>query len=202
MPTLPLPNVLRRKASALRKTANQLEALAVRMETAAQIKRVRNIKLRERTRLARMTRAERSEELLIEAIRHPVLQAIARHFNVNIETLRRSGRSQDLVKIRQIASFLLIEEGESTVRAGDLLNRDHSTVIYGRGVIRKRIAEPSYYRMLNSIWPIKEQNGSSSIERHTPAGDNAAVAVDGPENINGAVAGATVILGGGGAGAE
>ncbi len=64
---------------------------------------------------------------------HAILEAVARYFNTSTADLNGKKRDQQLVRIRQIAMYLIREETHLALsQIGDLLGgRDHSTIVHG-----------------------------------------------------------------------
>lgn len=62
-----------------------------------------------------------------------ILETVARHYGLSIESLQGKGRSQNVALPRQVAMYLLREEtGSSLAEIGQHLGgRDHTTVLYG-----------------------------------------------------------------------
>lgn len=151
MPLRPVPELLRRQARQLHATANQMERLAERIESEGATRAKRNARLRERAEQARMTKAQTLEARIYRASQHPIIQMIALHFGVDIPTLCSKNRTQDIAFVRHVAAYLLTLSGMSTTKAGDLLNRDHSSIIHGVRLIRRRMVDPSFARTIMSI---------------------------------------------------
>jgi len=62
-----------------------------------------------------------------------ILEAVARYFNLTIADLNGKNRDRQLVRVRQIAMYLIREETHLALsHIGDLLGgRDHSTIVHG-----------------------------------------------------------------------
>ena len=61
-----------------------------------------------------------------------ILETVARFYSVSEKDLRGKGRTKDIVIPRQVAMYVMREETErSLVDIGDLLGRDHTTVLHG-----------------------------------------------------------------------
>jgi chromosomal replication initiator protein len=62
-----------------------------------------------------------------------IIEAVARHFGVEITALQGHSRSRAIARPRQVAMYLIREEtGESLPQIGAMLGgRDHTTVLYG-----------------------------------------------------------------------
>lgn len=73
-----------------------------------------------------------------------VLDAVAAEFDVPAAALRGGRKTQPLAWARQAAMFLARRHtGASSVRIGQLLRRDHSTVLHGVRATEARIgADP------------------------------------------------------------
>jgi chromosomal replication initiator protein len=61
-----------------------------------------------------------------------ILEAVARYYNVPERDLKGKGRTKDIVIPRQVAMYIMREETDrSLVDIGELLGRDHTTVLHG-----------------------------------------------------------------------
>jgi len=63
-----------------------------------------------------------------------IMELVARHFRVDVDQLMGPERHKEIVLARQIAMYLLRNDGGfSLPQIGDFLHRDHTTVIHGVG---------------------------------------------------------------------
>ncbi len=70
-----------------------------------------------------------------------ILTAVARYFGVKADDLKGKARHKQIVGPRQVAMYLLREDGQlSTPEVGRLLNRDHTTVLHGLKQVANDIA--------------------------------------------------------------
>jgi len=70
-----------------------------------------------------------------------ILTAVARYFGIKPDDLKGKARHKQIVGPRQVAMYLLREDGHlSTPEVGRLLNRDHTTVLHGMKQIANDIA--------------------------------------------------------------
>jgi chromosomal replication initiator protein len=70
-----------------------------------------------------------------------ILTAVARYFGIKADDLKGKARHKQIVGPRQVAMYLLREDGHlSTPEVGRLLNRDHTTVLHGLKQIANDIA--------------------------------------------------------------
>ena len=61
-----------------------------------------------------------------------ILETVARFYNVLEKDLKGKGRTKDIVIPRQVAMYIMREETErSLVEIGEMLGRDHTTVMHG-----------------------------------------------------------------------
>jgi chromosomal replication initiator protein len=75
------------------------------------------------------------------ATANAIMAAVARYFGVRLDDLKSKSRHKHIVIPRQVAMFLLCEDGRlSTPDVGRLLNRDHTTVLHGMKVVANDIA--------------------------------------------------------------
>jgi chromosomal replication initiator protein len=85
-----------------------------------------------------------------------VLDAVCRHYAIDLPTLKGRGRSQEVALARQVAMFLLQQELDfSLPKIGDTLGgRDHTTILYGCDKIKASIEEDDELR--RDVLTIKE----------------------------------------------
>jgi chromosomal replication initiator protein len=70
-----------------------------------------------------------------------ILTAVARYFGIKADDLKGKARHKQIVGPRQVAMYLLREDGHlSTPEVGRILNRDHTTVLHGVKQIANDIA--------------------------------------------------------------
>jgi len=70
-----------------------------------------------------------------------LLTAVARYFDVDVESLKGRSRHKQVVVPRQVAMYLLREDAHlSTPEVGRLLNRDHTTVLHALKQVNSDIA--------------------------------------------------------------
>jgi chromosomal replication initiator protein len=70
-----------------------------------------------------------------------ILTAVARYFGIKADDLKGKARHKQIVGPRQVAMYLLREDGHlSTPEVGRILNRDHTTVLHGMKQIANDIA--------------------------------------------------------------
>src|SRR5262249_19100119 len=79
----------------------------------------------------------------LEGVRPPapltnIVERVARAFRIPPETLRSKSRVQHLAFCRQVAMFVCRRAGASFPTIGHELNRHHSSVIHGFGLVQKR----------------------------------------------------------------
>ena len=87
------------------------------------------------------------------ALAERTLTAVAWYMGVP-RTLLKDGlsRTKPVALARHVAEFLLAEDyGMSTTQIGDLIAREHSTVIYGIRHIRSRLSEQAIRTALQNI---------------------------------------------------
>jgi chromosomal replication initiator protein len=77
-----------------------------------------------------------------------VLQAVAKHYHIEVRSLTGQRRSKDIVGPRQVAMYLLREEARANLSeiGRELGNRDHSTVTYGCERVRASLDTDSQLR--------------------------------------------------------
>jgi chromosomal replication initiator protein len=94
-----------------------------------------------------------------------VIDAVCRHFSVDVDTLKGRGRSQEVALARQVAMFLLKQELDySLPKIGETLGgRDHTTILYGCDKIKTGIEEDDSLR--RDVLAIKEH----LYKEHVPA---------------------------------
>jgi len=86
-----------------------------------------------------------------------VLQAVSRHYQLEIPALKSRRRSHDIALARQVAMYLMREELHCSLpRIGELLGgRDHSTILYGYKKVAVGIEENDQLR--HDVVSIKER---------------------------------------------
>jgi chromosomal replication initiation ATPase DnaA len=84
-----------------------------------------------------------------------ILRTVAKFFKQTTEDLRSNKRRKDIVFARHVALLMLREfTSLSTPQIGKFMGRDHATIIYGRNIIIKLIAEgkvPEIYELRRLI---------------------------------------------------
>jgi chromosomal replication initiator protein len=69
-----------------------------------------------------------------------IVEQVAREYLVTVEVIRGPWKNRRVVRARQEAMYRLRHETRlSTPQIGNLLNRDHSTVLYGIGRHGERV---------------------------------------------------------------
>jgi hypothetical protein len=82
------------------------------------------------------------------------LAAIAAVLHIPEATLRGASRSRNVCERRQIAMWLLRQQGLSLMEVAALLERDHTTVMHGERVVEaRRLAEPAFDHQLAALLP-------------------------------------------------
>jgi chromosomal replication initiator protein len=96
--------------------------------------------------------------------RADVVEAVMRHYNVELRDLRGKSRSKDIALPRQVAMYLLREETESSlVEIGqELGGRDHTTVLHGVRKIEDALTTDSGLR--SQLFAIRQAIFQSSTE--------------------------------------
>ncbi len=104
----------------------------------------------------------RADSLTIDQI----LQAVSKHYDVDVAVLKGRNRSRSVAHARQVAMYLLREELHCSLpQIGEILGgRDHTTVIYGCDKVGVGIEEDDQLR--RDVVTIKEQ----LFESHVSAG--------------------------------
>jgi chromosomal replication initiator protein len=99
-----------------------------------------------------------------------ILLAVARYYGVMADDLKGRSRRKQIVEPRQIAMYLLREDGHlSTPDVGRLLNRDHTTVLHGLKQVANDIARDGPSRA--SVRGIREIVAGGAVELPTPRDD-------------------------------
>ncbi|HEX2281862.1 MAG TPA: helix-turn-helix domain-containing protein, partial [Thermomicrobiales bacterium] len=96
--------------------------------------------------------------------RSDVVEAVMRHFNVELRDLRGKSRSKDIALPRQVAMYLLREETDaSLVEIGqELGGRDHTTILHGVRKIEDALTTDSGLR--SQLFAIRQAIFQSSAE--------------------------------------
>ncbi|HLZ32185.1 MAG TPA: chromosomal replication initiator protein DnaA [Chloroflexota bacterium] len=96
-----------------------------------------------------------------------ILTAVARYFGINSDDLKGKARHKQIVGPRQVAMYLLREDGHlSTPEVGRLLNRDHTTVLHGMKQIANDIARDGPSRA--AVRGVREVVAGGSVQIPTP----------------------------------
>jgi len=92
-----------------------------------------------------------------------ILQAVSKHYDVDIAVLKGRNRSRSVALARHVAMYLLREELHcSLLQIGEILGgRDHTTVIYGCDKVTVGIEEDDQLR--KDVVTIKEQLFESHV---------------------------------------
>jgi chromosomal replication initiator protein len=103
-----------------------------------------------------------------------ILTAVARYFGIKADDLKGKARHKQIVGPRQVAMYLLREDGHlSTPEVGRLLNRDHTTVLHGLKQIANDIARDGPSRA--AVRGIREVVAGGAVQMPTPRdGDESA----------------------------
>ena len=80
-------------------------------------------------------------------------KVVGKHFNVRMEDFNAKKKTQSIAWPRQIAMYLATELTElSLPEIGREFNRDHSTVLHARDVVKDKIeADPFFSAEINQI---------------------------------------------------
>lgn len=85
-----------------------------------------------------------------------ILGVVARYYSLTSDSLRSRGRSKDIARSRQIAMYLSREETQASLpQIGRVLDRDHTTVLYGYEKISRQIEQDDSLR--RDILAIRER---------------------------------------------
>jgi hypothetical protein len=126
----------------------------------------------------------RRETLPVElAAAAPILKAVCQTFGVTLAELRGPCRARPIVRVRQLAMWILFYEGMGVADIGQALNRHHSTVSYGVKVMNRLLYQlpelKSYIAMIRRTvrengrapWDeILTEGGESSRDRSVAQG--------------------------------
>jgi chromosomal replication initiator protein len=98
-----------------------------------------------------------------------ILTAVARYFGIKADDLKGKARHKQIVGPRQVAMYLLREDGHlSTPEVGRLLNRDHTTVLHGMKQIANDIARDGPSRA--AVRGVREVVAGGAVQMPTPRG--------------------------------
>ncbi len=111
---------------------------------------------------------ETAEMALVDMLARPVtltpaeiVEEVARYYSLDADLLRGRGRSKDIARSRQIAMYLAREETQASLpQIGEVLGRDHTTVLYGCDQISQKIEQDDGLR--RDILNIRERLYSSN----------------------------------------
>ncbi len=75
-----------------------------------------------------------------------IFQVVAKNYNLSIDSLKGESRKATIVEARHIVIYFLREiEGRSFTEIGQLLNRDHTTVLYGYNETKKKSGKKLFH---------------------------------------------------------
>ena len=75
-----------------------------------------------------------------------IKKIVAKHYNIKIEDLSAKRKTQTIAWPRQIAMYLTTELTDlSLIEIGQEFNRDHSTVVHARDVVKDKIEETPFF---------------------------------------------------------
>jgi chromosomal replication initiator protein len=95
-----------------------------------------------------------------------IVTAVARYFGIKADDLKGKARHKQIVGPRQVAMYLLREDGHlSTPEVGRLLNRDHTTVLHGMKQIANDIARDGPSRA--AVRGVREVVAGGSVQMPT-----------------------------------
>lgn len=121
------------------------------MEEAAQLRRVAD-------RLDRIAAYLRKDYRYVDPsisnlrIVEVAAEVVGETYQVRIEQIFSKQRTQRIVAVRQVLSYMLVVGGMSSVAAGLALRRDHATVLHHVKIVRDRIAkEPQFRTMIQGL---------------------------------------------------
>jgi chromosomal replication initiator protein len=76
-----------------------------------------------------------------------IVEEVARYYNLNTEKLCGRGRRKEIARSRQIAMYLAREETQASFpQIGEVIGRDHTTVLYGHEKISQQIEKDDSLR--------------------------------------------------------
>lgn len=145
------PEYLRTRAAEMRIIAEEMERRAVVIEQQAARCSRQSQRHFERKVWAALSPASRYAAACESCRTHPLTKALAIHFDIRIEQLCDKVRKQPLALYRQIAMYLLTQGNLSTTEVGEMLDRDHSTVMSGLRIIEKRMKIPAFRQSIDRI---------------------------------------------------
>lgn len=95
-----------------------------------------------------------------------LIKKVSNFFEVDIEDLKGVVRKRELVEVRQIIMYVLINHSKLTLkRIGMLFNRDHSTVLYSRNTVDDMLTSDKKFRF-------RFQSCCETIFEHDPLSRN------------------------------
>lgn len=80
-----------------------------------------------------------------------ICEEIGKISNITMDEIISPIRTPDLTEARSVVIKILTEHGLSTTEIGHLINRDHSTVIYGRNQNKKLVEDRFMIALQNRL---------------------------------------------------
>jgi Bacterial dnaA protein helix-turn-helix len=81
-----------------------------------------------------------------------IIDHVVRHLRVEREQVLGSSRVQHVSFVRQVCMYLCREiTGSSWHVLGRCFGRDHATVLYGVNVIRRRMSDPAFAKLITRV---------------------------------------------------
>lgn len=103
-----------------------------------------------------------------------LLLAVAAHFDLSVATLRSRDRTRYVVQARQAAAWVLrtAYPALGLVSVGELLGRDHTTIIYSLSAVEDRMeADPLLAAQLLSLVALAQVPASAAPQTLSPGDD-------------------------------
>ena len=99
--------------------------------------------------LADLLTNEQEESVSVNTIK----KVVGKHFNIRLEDFNAKRKTQSIAWPRQIAMFLATELTDlSLPEIGREFNRDHSTVVHARDVVKEKVnIDPFFTAEINQI---------------------------------------------------
>lgn len=88
----------------------------------------------------KQTRSKARPMVAVKIERDIIMKCVCEHFGISVEAIKEVTRKREVVYKRQMAMYFLVNyTTETYLEIGTFFGKDHTTVIYGKDLIRDQI---------------------------------------------------------------